>query len=75
MHKLTILLCLSIISTSFVLAQGDGPRSHLLTPTGVWAINAKYLNLDQNLLPAGNILVEDLDLKINLFHGCPFWTF
>lgn len=48
-------------------AQGDGPRAHLLVPKGVWAINPKYLHLNQNLLPAGNILIENLDISIDVF--------
>ena len=47
--------------------QGDGPRAHLFAPTGVWAINPKYLHLEQNLLPAGNILIEDLDVRVDVF--------
>ncbi len=67
MKKWLLLILIIIIIPQISFAQGDGPRSHLLSPTGVWALNPKYLNLDQNILPAGNILVEDLDLKINLF--------
>lgn len=56
-------------------AQGDGPRSELFAPTGVWGVNAKYLHLEQNLLPAGNILVENADFNINLFPTTFFHTF
>lgn len=48
-------------------AQGDGPRAHLLAPTGVWAVNPKYLDLDQNFLPSGNILVKEADIAVSLF--------
>lgn len=33
-------------------AQTDGPCANLPYPTGVCAINVKYLNLDQNILPS-----------------------
>lgn len=56
-----------MLSGLLLKAQGDGPHAHLLAPTGVWAINPKYLNLDQNLLPAGNILVKDADISVNVF--------
>lgn len=59
-------LFLGIITPS-AFAQGDGPRAHLFSPTGVWAINIKYLNLNQNFLPAGNILVKDADITVNIF--------
>lgn len=51
----------------FLYAQGDGPRAHLFSPTGVWALNVKYLHLDQNLLPGGNILVKNADITVNVF--------
>jgi hypothetical protein len=37
-------------------AQGDGPRSFLLSPKGVTDINAKWLSLSQNLIPAAPAL-------------------
>lgn len=58
-----------------VLAQGDGPKSHLLSPTGVWAINPKYLHLDQNVLPAGNIYVKNSDITVDLFPTTLVHTF
>ncbi len=48
-------------------AQGDGPRAHLFSPTGVWVVNPKYLHLDQNLLPAGNILIKNADITVDIF--------
>lgn len=75
MKKEIILFFLTLLIVEFSFSQGDGPRSHLLAPTGVWAINPKYLNLDQNLLPAGNILVENADLNINLFPTTVVHTF
>lgn len=70
-----ILLLFTIASSQFVFAQGDGPRSHLFAPTGVWAINPKYLKLDQNLLPGGNILVKDADISANIFPTTLVHTF
>ena len=75
MKKVLLLLLITLYSSQIIIAQGDGPRSHLFSPTSVWVVNAKYLNLEQNLLPAGNILVEDLDLKINLFPTTFIHTF
>ena len=66
--KFVILITLIIsLNSNTLFAQGDGPRSHLFAPTGVWAVNVKYLNLDQNLLPGGNILVENADIAVNVF--------
>lgn len=56
-------------------SQGDGPRAGLLAPKGVWGVNPKYLNLDQNLVPAGNILVEGAQFKIDVFPTTFFHTF
>ena len=69
MNRLLFLIFLQIIflNANSLYAQGDGPRAHLLSPTGVWAINPKYINLEQNLLPNGNILVKNADLSINVF--------
>ena len=55
-------------------AQGDGPKSHLLAPKGIWGVNPKYLNLDQNMVPAGNILVQDADIKVDVFPTTFFHT-
>lgn len=56
-------------------AQGDGPRAELFAPVGVWGVNPKYLHLEQNLLPAGNILVEGANFKIDVFPTTFFHTF
>lgn len=69
---LTALLLICALSSK---AQGDGPRSHLLAPTGIWGLNPKYLNLDQNILPAGNILVEGANFKIDVAPITFFHTF
>ncbi len=61
------IVVLLICNSNILIAQGDGPRAHLFAPTGIWAINPKYLHLDQNLLPAGNILVKNADISVNVF--------
>ena len=68
-HTISLLFVLifAIIKGGYLLAQGDGPRAHLLAPKGVWAINPKYLNLNQNILPAGNIYVKNSDITVDLF--------
>ncbi len=58
---------LILIFTYSVFSQGDGPRAHLFAPTGVWAVNPKYLHLEQNLLPGGTILVKDANITIDVF--------
>ncbi len=58
-----------------IYAQGDGPRAELFAPTGVWGVNPKYLHLEQNLLPAGNILVEGANFEIDVFPTTFFHTF
>ena len=47
-------------------AQSDGARSHLPSPTGVWAVNTKYLNLDQNILPSGNLLLKNANINVDV---------
>ena len=69
---LLLSLCFVTINS---FAQGDGPRSHLFSPTGVWAVNPKYLHLDQNLLPNGNILVKNADITVDVFPTTLVHTF
>jgi hypothetical protein len=56
-------------------SQGDGPRSFLLAPKGVSGVNAKWLNLSQNLIPAGTVLIPDADVKVDVFPITLFHTF
>ncbi len=58
-----------------IYAQGDGPRAELFAPTGVWGVNPKYLHLEQNLLPAGNILVEGANFEIDVLPISFFHTY
>lgn len=68
-------LLLNGIFISNAGAQGDGPRSFLLAPTGIWGLNPKWMNLSQNFLPAGTILIKDADVKVNVFPTTFFHTF
>jgi len=65
-NKILLFCFISMLALPCV-GQGDGPRAHLFAPTGVWAINPKFLHLNQNVLPAGNILVQDLDITVDVF--------
>lgn len=56
-------------------AQGDGPRAWMLGPTNMFGIDAKWINLEQNILPSGNIFLPDADLKVNVFPTTLFYTF
>jgi hypothetical protein len=58
-----------------VLAQGDGPRTMLPSPTGIWGINPKPTFLNQNFLPSGDILIKDADINVNIFPTTFFHTF
>lgn len=59
-----ITLTLLVLKAS---AQSDGPRAHLPSPTGVWAINVKYLDLDQNILPSGNLQLKNANIHVDVF--------
>jgi len=56
-------------------SQGDGPRSYLLGPKGIMGINPKYLGLNQNLVPSGNIYLTDSDINVNVFPTTIFYNF
>ena len=45
------ILCLMLTFSISSFAQGDGPRTALLAPTGVFGIPTKYVNLSQHLSP------------------------
>ncbi len=57
-----------------VSAQGDGPHTFLLSPTGLWGINPKPTFLDQNFLPSGDILVKNAHINVNVFPTTFFHT-
>lgn len=57
---------LLVFTLTNALAQSDGPRAHLPTPVGVWALNVKYLSLDQNLLPNGNLYLVNAQITAHV---------
>lgn len=72
--SLFILLLVSFFSQS-IFGQGDGPRAFLLAPKGVTGVNVKWLNLDQNIIPAGTALIPGADIHVNVFPITVFHTF
>ncbi len=44
-------------------AQGEGPRVYLLAPVGLNALSLTYMDMSSNMNFAGNILIEDADIK------------
>jgi len=73
--KFNLILLATLISSAAVFAQGDGPRSFLLLPKDVWAVNARWLGMNQNLNPTGTILVPKAEIKINVFPITLYHTF
>lgn len=72
--KLAVFSVLSLIVQN-LFAQGDGPRAFLLAPKGVTGINAKWINLNQNLIPAGTVLIPGAEIKVDVFPITLFHTF
>jgi hypothetical protein len=68
---LSVFLIFSVISFS----QGLGARSYLLAPKDVWGVNAKWLTMNQNFVPAGNIFIPGADISVNVFPTTLFHTF
>ncbi len=75
LHKFFLVVLILLSITKLIKAQGDGPRSYLLSPKGVVGINPKWLSLSQNFLPGSNILVETAALKVNVFPTTLFYNF
>ena len=69
--SLSIFLIFSVIS----FGQGLGARSYLLAPKDVWGVNGKWLNMNQNIMPAGNIFIPGADISVNVFPTTLFHTF
>lgn len=69
-----LMFFLPLFFMSALFAQGDGPRSGLLAPAGVFGIATKYVNLSTNLSPA-TVLVKQADFDIQLFPISAFYTF
>jgi hypothetical protein len=66
---------LLVVASANAFAQGDGPRSFILLPKGVTAINARWLSMSQNINATGTILVPKADIDINVFPITLYQTF
>jgi hypothetical protein len=75
LKKKLLLIVLCAIYALSMQAQGDGPRAWMLAPKGVWGLDAKYLNLNQNIVPAGNLFIPSADVKVNVVPLTFFHTF
>lgn len=74
--RLLIAISLLILADrNYLLAQGDGPRTFLLAPKGLWGINPKGVFLNQNFLPSGDILIKNADINVNVVPTTVFHTF
>jgi hypothetical protein len=73
--KIKFVIGVIFLSSFAAMAQGDGPRSFILLPKDVWAINARWLAMDQNLVPAGTILVPNAEIDIDVFPITLYRTF
>jgi hypothetical protein len=73
--KFYLLLFVMFIAFVDVIAQGDGPRSFILLPKDVWAVNARWLGMNQNLNATGTILVPKAEVKVNVFPITLYRTF
>jgi Putative MetA-pathway of phenol degradation len=74
-NKKLKLVMLALVIASAVFAQGDGPRAYLLAPKNVSGISAKWLTMNQNIIPAGSALVPGADIDVNVFPIGLFHTF
>ncbi len=73
MNKYILVLFFSL-STITTFSQGDGPHAYMLIPKGVTGINAKWLNLNQNIITP-NIFVPGADIAVDVFPVTLFHTF
>lgn len=74
-YKLFLALVFLVIFSHDSSAQGDGPRSWMLGPKNMFNIDAKWLNLKQNIVPSGNLFVPEADLEVNVFPVTAAYTF
>jgi hypothetical protein len=70
-----VLVLILILNSHIAFAQGDGPRTFLSAPKGLWGINPKATFLNQNFLPSGDILIKDADINVNVVPTTIFHTF
>jgi hypothetical protein len=75
MRKILFAIILTAMVSQGLRAQGDGPRTFLLAPKGIWGVNPKPTFLDQNFLPSGDILIKNADLHISVVPVTLFHTF
>ncbi len=66
MKKTLLLAIITVLTSQFSLAQGDGPRNLLWGPKGASAFIPKWMSLNQNITP-GNVLITDADINIDVF--------
>lgn len=74
-ERIVCLLMLCMFTYQVGYAQGDGARSQLLAPTGMWGVKIKWVHLNQNLLPSGNILETGSKVQVDVFPTTLFHTF
>jgi len=70
-------MLLTLFKLSFLasFAQGDGPRSFLVLPKGIFAVNARWIGMDQNIDATGTILIPKAEVKVNVFPITMYHTF
>ncbi|MEN9571945.1 MAG: hypothetical protein RL172_3176 [Bacteroidota bacterium] len=68
-------LSIFLVLSANVWGQGDGPRTCLVSPKGIWGVTTKWLNMQQNFLPSGTIFVPDASIKVNAFPLVMFYNF
>jgi outer membrane protein OmpA-like peptidoglycan-associated protein len=68
-------LLISVFFSQSIAAQGDGPRAYLLAPKNVTGVSAKWMNMNQNIIPAGSALVPGADIRVDVFPIGLFHTF
>jgi hypothetical protein len=75
-HKITLgLTTLMLFCFGNINAQGDGPRSFMLAPKGIWGVDVKWLDMKQNIIPSGNGFIPGADITVNAFPVSLFHTF
>jgi hypothetical protein len=74
-NKAISFLIICIIFSQSIIAQGDGPHAYLLAPKNVSGISAKWMSMNQNIIPAGTGLVPEAEIKVNVFPTGFFHTF